>query len=99
MKSEEAIANYRFRNGVEAIPNQLRRNQKLIPFRSGVSAQKFGYTLAITAINVRRVLKYAQEDAKQALDLLVSSLIQAMYVKYAPISHIELNLAFVCVHY
>ncbi len=26
MKSEEAIANYRFRNGVEAIPNQLRRN-------------------------------------------------------------------------
>ncbi|UNT96590.1 hypothetical protein [Allobaculum mucilyticum] len=56
--------------------------------------KKFGYTLAITAINVRRVLKYAQEDAKQALDLLVSSLIQAMYVKYAPISHIELNLAF-----
>ncbi len=28
-----------------------------------------------------------------------SSLIQTMYVKYAPISHIELNLAFVCVHY
>lgn len=100
MKSEEAIANYRFRNGVEAIPNQLRRNQKIdtLPFR-GLVRKKFGYTLAITAINVRRVLKYAQEDAKQALDLLVSSLIQAMYVKYAPISHIELNLAFVCVHY
>ncbi len=100
MKSEEAIADFRFRNGVEAIPSQLRRNQKIdfLPFR-GLVRKKFGYVLAITAINVRRVLKYAQEDAKKALDLLISELIQALYVNFGPISHTEFNLAFIGVRH
>lgn len=61
--------------------------------------KKFGYVLAITAINVRRVLKYAQEDAKKALDLLISELIQALYVNFSPISHTEFNLAFIGVRH
>lgn len=68
MGTEEFAKNYRFRNGVEAIPSQLRNNQNIddLPF-IGLVRKKQGYLLALVAINVRRVLRYTCEDRKKAL--------------------------------
>ena len=90
--SEKYVENYRFRNGVEAIPSQLRRNQNIdhLPYR-GLLRKKQGYVLAITAINVRRVLKYAQEDAEKALNYCFKLLFQAIFVKMESISQIIWN--------
>ena len=74
--------NYRFRNGVEAIPSQLRRMQNIdhLPFR-GLVRKKQGFVLAITAINVRRVLRYAKEGAKNGLDFCFQNLLTVIFVK------------------
>lgn len=90
--SEKYVENYRFRNGVEAIPSQLRRNQNIdhLPYR-GLLRKKQGYVLAIAAINVRRVLKYAQKDAEKALDYCFKLLFQAIFVKMESISQIIWN--------
>ena len=52
-------------------PSQLRRNQNIdhLPYR-GLLRKKQGYVLAITAINVRRVLRYALEDAEKGIEFL-----------------------------
>lgn len=67
MGTENFVENYRFRNGVEAIPSQLRRNQNIdyLPFK-GLVRKKRGHLLAIVAINVRRVLRYASKDSRKA---------------------------------
>lgn len=68
MHGAEYEQNYWFRNGVEAIPSKLRRDQNIdrMPFR-GLLCKKQVYALAVVAINARRVVRYAKEDGKKAL--------------------------------
>ena len=89
-QTEKFMENYRFRNGIEAIPSQLRRNHKIdhLPYR-GLLRKKFGYAMAVLAINVRRVLKYAQEDAKRALDLCLQLLLMTELVILFDISQVN----------
>lgn len=63
MKTEEYKEYCHFRNGVEAIPSQLRRNQDIdkIPAR-GALRKKNRFTIDLMAINTRRALRYALED-------------------------------------
>lgn len=70
-----------FRNGVEAIPSQLRRNQNIdhMPYK-GLVRKKLGYWMSLLAINVRRVLQYGQEDHKKGLQAGIVSLIYALFV-------------------
>lgn len=90
IRSDEFEENYRFRNGVEAIPSQLRRNQKIdnLPYR-GFLRKKMGYFLAITAINVRRALRYAQEDAKKVLESIFQLVFTGILVNLDLISQTD----------
>ena len=81
MSGAEFKENYRFRNGVEAIPSQLRRNQKIdhLPFR-GLLRKKHGYILAIAAVNIRRALRYIREDIKNLPEQLLPCLFNIVFV-------------------
>lgn len=59
MTTEEFVKNYRFRNGVEAIPSQLRRDQNIdkMPVR-GKSRKAAWYYLSLMAINARRIFRF-----------------------------------------
>ncbi|MBF0580278.1 hypothetical protein IM774_10965, partial [Erysipelotrichaceae bacterium RD49] len=72
------------------IPSQLRRNQKIdnLPYR-GFLRKKMGYFLAITAINVRRALRYAQEDAKKVLDYIFQLVFTGILVNFDLNSQID----------
>lgn len=89
IKSEEYQKVYRFRNGVEAIPSQLRRNQKIdnLPYK-GLVRKKIGYFEALMAINLRRVETYVKEDAKKASESLTDLIFNLIFVKIADISQI-----------
>lgn len=90
MRGDEYEQNYRFRNGVEAIPSQLRRDQNIdkMPFR-GLLRKKQGYGLAVAAINARRVIRYAKEDAKKGFDLCMHQLKGLIFVKNKILSQIN----------
>ena len=68
MNSEEYKKIRCFRNGVEAIPSQLSRNQNIdhMPYK-GFVRKKLGYWISLLAINVRRVIQYSLEDQKKDL--------------------------------
>lgn len=85
--SESYMVNYRFRNGVEAIPSQLRRKQKIghMPYR-GLVRKKFGFRGAILGINIRRALRYAMEDAQKASKSLYQKLLFVIFVKFGVLS-------------
>lgn len=60
-----------FRNGVEAVPSQLRRKQKIdtIPVRGRVR-KKIWYLMDLTAINVRRIIRFERKKAQNESELL-----------------------------
>lgn len=81
MNSEEYKKIRCFRNGVEAIPSQLSRNQNIdhMPYK-GFVRKKLGYWISLLAINVRRVIQYSLEDQKKDLQTEVISMFYAFFV-------------------
>ncbi len=68
METEEFKKFYRFRNGVEAIPSQLRRVQRIDEAAAPeFLRKKLWYTMAITGINIRRAIRYGLEDGENSL--------------------------------
>lgn len=68
METEEFKKFYRFRNGVEAIPSQLRRVQRIDEAAAPeFLRKKLWYTMANTGINIRRAIRYGLEDGENSL--------------------------------
>lgn len=90
MHGEKFEENYKFRNGVEAIPSQLRRDQNIdhLPFR-GLLRKKQGYVLAVAAINARRVLRYVREDLKTHFEQFGTMLFRLVFVIFSSFSQTE----------
>lgn len=87
MSTSEYKEKYRFRNGAEAIPSQLRRNQNIdhLPAK-GLVRKKIWYLLSLLAINVRRALKYSAEDMDAAAKMSGTLVSIGNIVKYLLIS-------------
>lgn len=81
MNSQEYQRIRCFRNGVEAIPSQLRLNQNIdhMPY-NGLVRKKAGYWMSLLAINVRRVIQYKIEDHIKGLLTEVVSLFYILFV-------------------
>lgn len=68
METEEFKKFYCFRNGVEAIPSQRRRVQRIDEASApGFLRKKLWYTMAIIGINIRRAIRYGLEDGENSL--------------------------------
>lgn len=63
----------RFRNGVEAVPSQLRRKQKIdsIPVMGRVR-KKIWYLMDLMAINVRRIIRFEKQRSENGPKLCFS---------------------------
>ncbi len=63
----------RFRNGVEAVPSQLRRKQKIDSIPAMGRVRKIiWYLMDLTAINVRRIIRFEKQRSEDGPELCFS---------------------------